>query len=225
MAEVKKAVMVFNYAEKIKTSLIVASRLLEFLDGMEESAEAVGAEKLLVAYFNALILETNIAANASQMERFGDIASKLEEAVEQMKQHNYGNVQRLVSEDILRGLAILMMIGGNLPAVLYIEYYPFWLVLCNAWAAPLFIVISGMMVAFTTQTKGHRLKYFLARGTLLIIVGLLIEVFMLGGYPFMFFQILYLIGVSLPIAYLFSHLSAIPRWLTVTIFFLSHPLL
>ncbi|MBX5320580.1 DUF1624 domain-containing protein [Candidatus Bathyarchaeota archaeon A05DMB-3] len=118
-----------------------------------------------------------------------------------------------------------MMICGNLPTVLSIEYYPFWLVLCNAWAAPLFIVISGMMVVFTTQTKGHRLKYFLARGTLLIIVGLLIEVFMLGGYPFMFFQILYLIGVSLPIAYLFAHLNTLSRWITVIIFFLSHPLL
>lgn len=100
LAEVKKAVMVFNYAEKIKTSLIVASSLLEFLDGMKEALEVAGAEKLLVAYFNALIMETNIAANASQMERFRDIASKLEEAVEQMKQHNYRNVQRLVSEAI-----------------------------------------------------------------------------------------------------------------------------
>ncbi|MGB9684078.1 MAG: hypothetical protein ACPL1Z_04005, partial [Candidatus Bathyarchaeales archaeon] len=93
MAEVKKAVIVFNYAEKIKTSLIVASNLLEFLGGMRDASEAAGAEKLLVAYFNALILETNIAANASQMERFRDVASKLEEAVEQIKQHNYGNVQ------------------------------------------------------------------------------------------------------------------------------------
>ena len=118
-----------------------------------------------------------------------------------------------------------MMICGNLPTVLSIEYYPFWLVLCNAWAAPLFIVISGMMVVFTTQTKGHRLKYFLARGTLLIIVGLLIEVFMLGGYQFMFFQILYLIGISLPTAYLFAHLNTLSRWITVIIFFLSHPLL
>lgn len=133
--------------------------------------------------------------------------------------------KRDVTIDILRGLAVFMMIGGNLPTVLSIEYYPFWLVLCNAWAAPLFIVISGMMVTFTTQTKGHRLKYFLARGTLLIIVGLLIEVFILGGYPFMFFQILYLIGVSLPIAYLFSRLNTMARWLTVIIFFLSHPLL
>lgn len=127
--------------------------------------------------------------------------------------------------DVLRGLAVLMMVCGNLPTVLSMEYYPFWLVLCNAWAAPLFIVISGMMVAFTTQTRGHGLKYFLFRGTLLIIVGLIIEVFMLGGYPFMFFQILYLIGVSLPIAYLFSHLGATLRWLTVIIFFLSYPLI
>lgn len=100
LAEIKKAVIVFNYAEKIKTSLIVASSLLEFMGGIKEASEAAGAEKLLGAYFNALILETNIAANASQMEGFRDIASKLEEALEQIKQHNYRNVQRLVSEAI-----------------------------------------------------------------------------------------------------------------------------
>ncbi|MDW8040475.1 MAG: heparan-alpha-glucosaminide N-acetyltransferase domain-containing protein [Nitrososphaerota archaeon] len=133
--------------------------------------------------------------------------------------------KRDLTIDVLRGLAVLMMVCGNLPTVLFLEYYPFWLVLCNAWAAPFFIMISGMMVVFTAQTREHRLKYFLARGVLLIIVGLLIEVFMLGGYPFMFFQILYLIGVSLPIAYLFSHLNALSRWITVIVFFLLHPLL
>lgn len=36
-----------------------------------------GAEKLLVAYFNALKAEVNIAANAIQIEGFRDIAAKL----------------------------------------------------------------------------------------------------------------------------------------------------
>ena len=127
--------------------------------------------------------------------------------------------------DVMRGLAVIMMVCGNLPTVLSVNPYPFWLVLYNAWAAPLFITISGMMVVLTAQTKGHGVKYFLLRGTMLVIVGLLIEVFMLGGSPFMFFQILYLIGVSLPIARIFSRLKGLPRWIIVITFFLLHPFL
>lgn len=98
MAEVKKAVTVFKYAEKIKTSLIVALSLLESLSGIKEEAEIAGAEKLLTAYFNALMVEVNIAANVSRIEGFRDVALKLQEAVEHMKKRDYAGVQRLVSE-------------------------------------------------------------------------------------------------------------------------------
>ncbi len=91
--------MAFHYAEKIKTNLIVSLTLLEFLGGLTD-AEIAGAEKLLIAYFNALIVEVNIAANASQIEGFRNIATKLNETVEQTRQHNYANAERLVSEAI-----------------------------------------------------------------------------------------------------------------------------
>lgn len=134
-------------------------------------------------------------------------------------------IKRDETVDILRGLAILMMVCGNLPTVVLVRPYPFWLILCNAWAAPLFITISGMMVVFTAYAKGYGLKYFLLRGVMLVAVGLLLEVFILGGYPFMFFQILYLIGVSLSIAYLFSRLRDSLRWTIMVTFFLLHPFL
>jgi hypothetical protein len=98
--DVKKAVAVFNYAEKIKTNLIIASSLLEILSELKSEAEVAGAERLLTAYFNALILEINIAANASQTEGFREIASTLQKAVEHVKQHNPIVAQRLVSEAI-----------------------------------------------------------------------------------------------------------------------------
>ena len=100
LEDVKRAVTVFNYAEKIKTSLIMASSLLELLGGIKDEAEIAGAEKLLVAYLNALIVEVNIAANASQIEGFRDIASKLQKAAEQVRLHNYTIVQRFISEAI-----------------------------------------------------------------------------------------------------------------------------
>lgn len=90
----------FNYAEKFKTNLIVASSLLELLGEIKEEAELAGAEKLLIAYFNALILEVNIAANASKVEGFREIAINLQKAVEHVRHHNPIAAQRLVSEAI-----------------------------------------------------------------------------------------------------------------------------
>lgn len=99
MSEIKNAIIVFHYVEKIKSNLIIASSLLSILETLKDE-EIAGAEKLLVAYFNALIQEVNIAANASSVQGFRDVSVKLEEAIEQAKQHNYVNTVKLVSEAI-----------------------------------------------------------------------------------------------------------------------------
>lgn len=73
--------------------------MLEVLETLGNN-EITGAEKLMVAYFNALIREVNIAANASGEPNFRKVGEKLEEAVEQITQHNYNNARKLVSEAI-----------------------------------------------------------------------------------------------------------------------------
>jgi len=99
LSEIKKAIVVFHYAEKIKSNLILTFSLLDVLNTMKDE-EMVGAEKLLVAYLNALIREVNIAANASEVQGFQDVSAKLDEAIKQTKQHNYANAMKLVSEAI-----------------------------------------------------------------------------------------------------------------------------
>jgi len=99
LSEIKKAILVFHYAEKIKSNLILTFSLLDVLNEMRDE-EVSGAEKLLAAYFNALIQEVNIAANVSGVQGFKDVNTKLDEAVEQIRQHGYANVMRLVSEAI-----------------------------------------------------------------------------------------------------------------------------
>lgn len=99
MSETKKAIICFLYTERIKSDLILATGLLETLNSMGDE-DIVGAEKLLVAYFNALIREVNIAANASGVEGFKKVNVKLEDAIQQIKQHNYANAAKLVSEAI-----------------------------------------------------------------------------------------------------------------------------
>jgi len=99
LSEVKKAIIVFHYAEKIKSNLILTTSLLEVLNNMHDE-EIAGAEKLLMAYCKALIQEVNIATNASSVKGFQNVSTKLEEAIKEIKEHNYTNTLKLVSEAI-----------------------------------------------------------------------------------------------------------------------------
>lgn len=99
LSETKKAIIAFHYAEKIKSNLIITANLLEILNDIKNE-EIAGAEKLLVAYLNALIQEVSIAANASEVEGFQNVNAKLTEIINNIKQHNYANVMALVSEAI-----------------------------------------------------------------------------------------------------------------------------
>jgi hypothetical protein len=99
LSEIRKAIAVFHYAEKIKSNLILTASLLDFLSSAKKE-EIAGAEKLIVVYFNALIREVSIAANASEVQGFKDVNTKLEQAIKQTEQHNYANAVKLVSEAI-----------------------------------------------------------------------------------------------------------------------------
>ena len=96
LSEIKKTVIGFLYTEKIKSDLILATSLLEALNSMENK-DSVGAKKLMVAHLKALIGEVNIAANASGIEGFREVNVKLENAIQQIEQHNYVDAAKLAS--------------------------------------------------------------------------------------------------------------------------------
>ncbi|MGB8216691.1 MAG: heparan-alpha-glucosaminide N-acetyltransferase domain-containing protein [Candidatus Methanoperedens sp.] len=127
--------------------------------------------------------------------------------------------------DTLRGLAIFTMVAANMAGPVLIEPHPFLFRFYGSFAAPLFILISGMMVALTAQTKGHNLKYYLVRGMLVIAVGALIDMFIWRIYPFTTVDVLYLIGISLPLAYLFMRLNTQSQCIIVISIFSLTPFL
>jgi uncharacterized membrane protein len=132
---------------------------------------------------------------------------------------------RDISVDILRGIAILTMMAPNLAASILVEPHPFWLRVYGSFAAPLFILISGMMVVLTSRTRAHGLRYFMLRGGMLVAVGVLIDILIWNIYPFTTFDVLYLIGISLPIAYLFLRLNSSVRWIAIILIFALTPIL
>ncbi len=129
---------------------------------------------------------------------------------------------RDISIDIARGLAIFTMIMANMLPYLLMPPVPLPVRLYGTFAAPIFVTLAGMMVALTN--KRHPFGYFLDRGAIIILIGVLIDVFLWGEYPFAGMDVLYLIGMSIPIAYLFLKANEKFRWAIIVAIFLLTPL-
>jgi uncharacterized membrane protein len=114
---------------------------------------------------------------------------------------------RDVPVDLLRGFAITIMVAANLIPFLLQPPAPYWLRLVASVAAPLFIFLSGMMVALSCRMKNHTLSYFIIRGGFVVVVAALLDLLVRGSVPFIDTDVLYLIGLSLPLAYAFLSLS------------------
>ncbi|MDD1694585.1 MAG: heparan-alpha-glucosaminide N-acetyltransferase domain-containing protein [Methanoregula sp.] len=114
---------------------------------------------------------------------------------------------RDIPVDVLRGLAITIMVGANLIPHLLVPPAPFWLRFLSSVAAPLFIFLSGMMVALSCRMKRYTFSYFIRRGGFVILIAVFLDLFVLGTVPFIDTDVLYLIGISLPLAYLFLKLG------------------
>jgi len=99
LSKTKDMIAHFVYAEKLKSDLILTASLLEVLKDMTDE-EIAGAEKLLIAYLNALNREANIARNVSGVRSFQEASLNIDKVVEQVKQHNYADATKLVSKAI-----------------------------------------------------------------------------------------------------------------------------
>ena len=130
---------------------------------------------------------------------------------------------RDVTIDVTRGLAIFMMIAANTLPYLLMRPVPMPVRIYGTFAAPIFITLAGMMVALTK--KKHNFSYFLDRGAMIVLIGVLIDVFLWSVYPFVGVDVLYLIGISLPIAYLFLKADGKLRWAIIGLIFLLTPVL
>ncbi len=98
--DVKKAIICFQYAERIKSELIIATNLLETIDKFKNN-ELVGAEKLL-SFLYALQDEIRIAHNLLQMQNFKEAGGKVAKATESMFSHDYSEATKHISEAISR---------------------------------------------------------------------------------------------------------------------------
>lgn len=96
---VREAVISFQYAERIKSGLIIASKLIDEAHKMHED-ERLGAEKLLVSFMNALNGEIKIAYNASRLQSFKDASLSIEKSIENIRSRKFDEAIRNVSHAI-----------------------------------------------------------------------------------------------------------------------------
>jgi len=94
-----KAIVCFQYVERIKSELIIAAKLLEFtidLKGDEQS----GARRLFRCYLDAVMGEISIANNVVGRQDFLQAGEKVTMAIEKVQQGRFEEAIRLVSEAI-----------------------------------------------------------------------------------------------------------------------------
>lgn len=117
------------------------------------------------------------------------------------------------------------MILANLVPALIMPPVPGWFRFLCTLAAPLFIVTAGMMVALSRTGKGRSFGYIALRGCLVILAAALLEILVYQYIPFINMDVLYLIGLSLPLAYLYLGLPERKRWIIIAAILLLAPVL
>jgi uncharacterized membrane protein len=142
---------------------------------------------------------------------------------------------RLAWVDLLRGLAIASMVAANAGAQVLRPPHPLAFRLFGSLAAPTFVTLAGMMVAYATRAdklshasgagRPHDLRYYLTRGGWVLLAAIGVDVVIGQAMPLMTFDVLYVIGLSLPAMCLLSRASPWGRWLAPIGVFAATPLL
>ena len=98
-SEVGKAIVGFQYAERVKSELIIAAKMVDSLSQLTGD-ELKGASKLYSFFLTALEGETNIALNVVGRSEFETAAGKIREAAEKTGLGQFDEAMKLLSEAI-----------------------------------------------------------------------------------------------------------------------------
>lgn len=112
---------------------------------------------------------------------------------------------RLPWVDTLRGLAIILMVPANLAPYLS-EPHSMWFRILGSFAAPAFIMLSAGMIIL--RGEKHSFSYYLKRGGIVVGVGVLLDTLLWNIFPFTSFDVLYPIGLAMPLLYLLRKLES-----------------
>jgi hypothetical protein len=95
--DTRKTILVYQYAERIKSELIIASSLLAKMLTLRDE-ERQGAEKMMHAYLEALTHEIKIAQNIEKSVNFVGAEKKVMEALGRLRLSESSEMNRCISE-------------------------------------------------------------------------------------------------------------------------------
>ena len=112
-SDVREAVICFQFSERIKSELIIASRLLGEINGLKGD-EFAGGKKILLSFLEALLGEINLANNILKQQNLSEAGVKVEKTMEKVRLDEYSEATRRVSEAISH----ITTIGGRAMQIL-----------------------------------------------------------------------------------------------------------
>ena len=93
------AVVRFQYSERLKSELIIASNLLNHLEGLS-GEKLAGAEDILLLFLNAIANEAEMAETVSKHTGFRNIKRFVEAAAKAIKDGNLNYANRNIAEAV-----------------------------------------------------------------------------------------------------------------------------
>jgi uncharacterized membrane protein len=120
--------------------------------------------------------------------------------------------ERDTSLDVVRGLAVLIMLPAN-AAPLLAEPHPFAFRLVGSFAAPLFIFLSGLMAGMSAG-RGRRATYLWQRALWVLCFAAVVDVGIWRIVPFTTMDVLYLVAVCMLVL---GALRRLPAWALVAL--------
>jgi hypothetical protein len=98
--ETREAIFDFQYAEKMKSGLIIGTNLLDQIASLKKEEELSGGKKVLVWYLEGLLREIRIAENVLGSDRYADLERKVMEVIGRIHMSQFQEAQGSFSEAI-----------------------------------------------------------------------------------------------------------------------------
>ena len=95
--DTRKTILVYQYSERVKSELIIASELLARMLTLRDD-ERIGAEKMMRSYLEALTREIKIAQNIEKSVNFVGAEKKVMEAMGKLMLSEHSEINRCISE-------------------------------------------------------------------------------------------------------------------------------
>ena len=111
--DTRKAIICFQYVERIKSELIIAIKLLEKL-GELKGDELAGAEKMMLSFLDALAGEINIAHGVLRMRNFEEARKRILDTSGKTLSQDYvgatNNISKAISSITTSGSRAMQML-------------------------------------------------------------------------------------------------------------------